>query len=100
MCQYGSVPGPTAGTGGILQVHHSGTQRDLSDAQTASEHHGGASAAAQHQERHNGAVRQPGQSDSWENLVTAGLGYTTKNTVPKDPWNIPSGMTSECPGEA
>lgn len=70
MCQHGSVPGPSAGAGGLLQVHHSGTQRDLSDTQTAPKHHGGASEAAQHQERHHGAVREPGQPHSRENLLT------------------------------
>lgn len=49
MCQYGGVPGPSAGAGGVLQVHHSGTQRDLSDTQTAPKHYGGTSEAA-HQE--------------------------------------------------
>lgn len=59
MCQYGGVPGPPAGAGGILQVHHSGTQRDLSDTQTAPKRHGGTSEAAQNQEQSPRSVRQP-----------------------------------------
>ncbi len=59
VCQHGGVPGPSAGAGGLLQVHHSGTQRDLSDTQTAPKHHGGTSEAAQRQERHGSAVREP-----------------------------------------
>lgn len=50
MCQYGGVPGPSERTGGVLKVHHSGTQRDISDPQTAPKHHGGAAEAAQQQE--------------------------------------------------
>lgn len=59
VCQHGGVSGPSAGAGGLFQVHHSGTQRDLSDAQTAPKRHGGTTEAARRQERHHGAVREP-----------------------------------------
>lgn len=59
LCQHGRVPGPPARAGGVLQVHHPGTQRDFSDTQTTSEHHGGAAEAAQHPQRHHRTIRQP-----------------------------------------
>lgn len=65
MCHYGGVPGPSARAGGILQVYHSGTQRDISDTQTAPQCHGGAAEAAQHQEQHHSTVREPVSVKHW-----------------------------------
>jgi len=59
VCQSGGLPGSSAGPGGLLQVHHPGTQRDLPDPQAAPEHHGGPPEAAPRQERQHGAVREP-----------------------------------------
>jgi len=73
------------GAGGLFEVHHSGTQRDLSDTQTAPKQHGGAAGAAQHQERHDSTVRQP---------VSLGRSFTERLRVCSASYELTDGLES------